>query len=392
MDDVLIVGAGPAGVVAAVVLARAGARVRLIDRSRFPRHKLCGDTVNPGTLAMLGRLGLRTALERDVLRLDGMIVSGPRGVTVEGRYPDGLHGFAMSRSVMDQALVGEALGAGVAFEPDVVVRGPLIDEAHGAPMVVGVTATAKGTLHRWRAPVVIAADGRRSALASSLGLLTQPARPRRWAIGAYFEDSLSSTFGEMHIRRGRYIGIAPLPGRVANVCVVKPSSGGDPDWGDPETVLRREIAAEPALHDRFARAPLIRPPMVLGPLAGDATGRTIDGLLLAGDAAGFIDPMTGDGLRFAVRGGELAAAAALEALAQGWQGVARAARGRTPPRVFLEVAIQPDVEGFNQQCGACRGGLSRRASVSLSRPTHDRLRRRLLHRPCDVARNATRVP
>jgi flavin-dependent dehydrogenase len=60
---------------------------------------------------------------------------------------------------------------------------------------------------------------------------------------------------------------------------------------------------------------------VLGPLAADATGRVIDGLLLAGDAAGFVDPMTGDGLRFAVRGGELAAAAALEALAQGWGGV-----------------------------------------------------------------------
>jgi len=60
---------------------------------------------------------------------------------------------------------------------------------------------------------------------------------------------------------------------------------------------------------------------VLGPLAVDATGARIDGLLLAGDAAGFIDPMTGDGLRFAVRGGELAAAAALRALEHGWRGV-----------------------------------------------------------------------
>src|SRR5262245_29782756 len=221
MDDVLIVGAGPAGAVAAVVLARAGARVRLIDRSGFPRHKLCGDTLNPGTLAMLSRLGLRAPLEKDFLRLDGMVVSLPHGVVVEGRYPDGVHGFAVSRSVMDSALVNEAIRAGVSFEPDVVVREALIDESHDVPTVVGVTATVKGGVRQWRAPVVIAADGRRSVLASSLGLVSQPAAPRRWAIGAYFEAPVASALGEMHIRRGRYIGVAPLPGDVLNVCVVK---------------------------------------------------------------------------------------------------------------------------------------------------------------------------
>jgi len=320
-DDVLIVGAGPAGAVAAVVLARAGARVRLIDRSKFPRHKLCGDTINPGTLAILGRLGLRTALERDALPLNGMLVSGPRGVSVEGRYPDGLQGFSISRSAMDHALIGEALRAGATFDDDVVVREALIDDASGLPTVAGVTALVHGALRRWRAPVVIAADGRRSTLASSLGLLAPAAAPRRWAIGAYFEDPSSSTLGEMHIRKGRYIGVAPLPGGAANVCVVKPSSAGDLAWADPETLLRRELADEPMLRERFAGGRIVRPPIVLGPLAADATGRAMDGLLVAGDAAGFIDPMTGDGLRFAVRGGELAAAAALEALAQGWQGV-----------------------------------------------------------------------
>jgi menaquinone-9 beta-reductase len=321
MDDVLIVGAGPAGAVAAVVLARAGARVRLIDRSRFPRHKLCGDTLNPGTLAMLERLGLRSALEKDFLRLDGMVVSLPHSVSVEGRYPGGLHGFAISRSVMDDAFVGEAVRAGVSFEPDVAVREALIDDSRGAPTVVGVAATDRGGVQRWRASVVIAADGRRSLLASSLGLVRQPAAPRRWAIGAYFETPVASSLGEMHIRRDRYIGVAPLPGGVMNVCLVKPSNGGESNWRDPEALLRRELAADPMLRDRFANRRLARPPIVLGPLAADATGRAIDGLLLAGDAAGFIDPMTGDGLRFAVRGGELAAAAALEALAQGWEGV-----------------------------------------------------------------------
>ena len=125
----------------------------------------------------------------------------------------------------------------------------------------------------------------------------------------------------MHIRRGRYIGVAKVPGGVTNVCLVQPSHAADTALGTPESALRRELAAEPLLCDRFAGMRLAAPPVVLGPLAVDATGGAIDGLLLAGDAAGFVDPMTGDGLRFAVRSGELAAAAALRALEHGWTGV-----------------------------------------------------------------------
>src|SRR5580765_6282294 len=109
--DALIVGAGPAGTVAATVLARAGARVRLVDRARFPRDKLCGDTVNPGTLAALRRLGLAQALDRRGLRVDGMCVTGPGGVAIEGHYPRGLHGRALLRCELDWSLLQEAMAA-----------------------------------------------------------------------------------------------------------------------------------------------------------------------------------------------------------------------------------------------------------------------------------------
>ena len=92
-------------------------------------------------------------------------------------------------------------------------------------------------------------------------------------------------------------------------------------FGDPASVLAGELERDPLLRDRFAGARLAQPAVVLGPLDVEVGGAHVAGLLLAGDAAGFIDPMTGDGLRFAVQGGELAAEAALDALAHGWRGV-----------------------------------------------------------------------
>jgi flavin-dependent dehydrogenase len=125
----------------------------------------------------------------------------------------------------------------------------------------------------------------------------------------------------MHVRRGHYIGIAPVQSGLTNVCLVKPSFAGDAALGDPKSLLIRSLADDPLLRDRAADARLVSGPVVLGPLAVDVRAAAIDGLLLAGDAAGFIDPMTGDGLRFAIHGGELAAAAGLQALARGWAGV-----------------------------------------------------------------------
>jgi flavin-dependent dehydrogenase len=331
-DDVLIVGAGPAGAIAALVLARAGVRVRLIDRATFPRDKLCGDSVNPGTLAALRRLGAAGAIDHHGLRIDGMLVTGDNGVAIEGRYPRGLIGRSLVRRDLDWMLLQQAIAAGAQFEPALAVRRAILDGAAGARLVRGIVMRARGASieHELRAAVTIAADGRRSTLAFGLGLAVHPPRPRRWAIGAYFENVGGlSTLGEMHVRRGRYIGVAPVPGGLANVCLVRPSSAGDANLHDPATLLRRTLAGDAALADRFADARAVTPPVVLGPLAVDLRGGPIDGLLFAGDAGGFVDPITGDGLRFAVRGGELAAAAALDALAYGWTGVhARLAAAR----------------------------------------------------------------
>jgi flavin-dependent dehydrogenase len=344
--DVLIVGAGPAGTVAGAILARAGVRVRLVDRATFPRDKLCGDTINPGALATLRRLGLGGDIERRGLPVGGMRVTG-EGVEIEGRYPAGLYGYAMLRRDLDGLLLEHAVTAGCHFEPNVHVQHAIVREVGRTRSIGGVAVGGRGSA--LSAPVTIAADGRRSAITFGLGLARHPDRPRRWAIGAYFENFAPvdntqgrrwqtagrdggrgngqgrrwdvATIGEMHVRHGRYIGVAAVPGGLTNVCLVKPSGPGDVELRDPGALLTRELARDPMLRDRAAGARLAAPPVVLGPLAVDVRNEAIDGLLLAGDAAGFIDPMTGDGLRFAIGGGELAAAAALRALERGWAGV-----------------------------------------------------------------------
>jgi flavin-dependent dehydrogenase len=308
--------------VAATVLARAGARVRLLDRATFPRDKLCGDTVNPGTLTLLRRLGMSDCIEGHGLVVDGMTLTGEHGISIAGRYPRGLIGRALVRRDVDWSLLVRAMAAGAEFEPGVAVRRPIIEPRARGFAVSGVVAGRDGHSSELRARVTIAADGRRSTLSFGLGLARHPRTPRRWAVGAYFSDVAGlTTFGEMHVRRDRYIGVAAVPGGVTNVCLVKPSQPADPDLVDAESLLMREVGRDPELRDRFAQARLVRPPVVLGPLAVDAKPVAIDGLLVAGDAAGFVDPITGDGLRFAVRGGELAAMAALEALEHGWSGV-----------------------------------------------------------------------
>jgi len=325
--DVLVIGGGPAGSAAAVTLARAGAHVRVIDRAVFPRHKLCGDTLNPGALSILDRLGIGDDVRACALPITGMTVTGP-GAEVSADYPDGLRGMSVTRRCLDQLLLNAAADAGASVETGVGISEPVIDNDR----VVGVRLATRGG-DVLRAPIVIAADGRGSRLAGRVNLSSYASTPRRWAFGAYFANvTRMSARGEMHIRRGAYIGVAPLPGGLTNVSVVLDNvlAGRvqkDAPYGktDQQTIVRRALSADAVLRDRFAAATQLSPVTVLGPLAVNARAAGCPGLLLAGDAAGFVDPMTGDGLRFALRGGELAAHAALDELASGRPGYARLA-------------------------------------------------------------------
>ncbi len=313
MTDVLIVGGGPAGAIAALVLARAGVGVTVLDRAAFPRDKLCGDSLNPGAMAVLARHGLAAAVSRAAVSVRGMLLTGPGGAVVRASYPDGITGCSIRRRELDQVLLEAASRAGARVEFGARVRGPITERGRDGCRVTGVETQAAGGRSHRQARVVIAADGRRSTLALALGLIRHPSRPRRWAIGAYFENVSGLTdLGEMHVRRDHYIGVAPIPGGLTNACLVVPEALARTHGVD--RALERALGADDQLADRFTHARRVTPVAVLGPLAVDADAAGVEGLLLAGDAGGFVDPITGDGLRLAMTSAELAAAAALESL------------------------------------------------------------------------------
>ena len=101
MGDVVVVGAGPAGALAAILLARAGVRVRVFDRARFPRDKLCGDTLNPGALGVLARHLDLAPLRAQSGTIDDMVITNPGDARVRGRYDDGVTGCAVTRHTLD---------------------------------------------------------------------------------------------------------------------------------------------------------------------------------------------------------------------------------------------------------------------------------------------------
>jgi flavin-dependent dehydrogenase len=354
--DVIIAGGGPAGSIVALIMARAGARVLVVDRDAFPRDKLCGDTLNPGALRLLASLGLDGGPLAPARRLRGMLISDRRR-SIRAVYGGDLVGLALRRRDLDSWLLDHAVRAGARFESGWIARHPLLDDRAGGARVHGLALErrgGKGSPARIPASMTVAADGRRSAVALALQLIAHPRRPRRWAYGTYATGIRgTSDVGEMHVRPGYYFGIAPLTDSVANVCVV---TGERVGRLTPLDVVRWAIRQDVGLTARFRGAEFDRV-SVMGPLAVEARAAGVDGLLLAGDAAGFVDPMTGDGLHLAMRGAVLAAAQALRTLETGdFRGAA--ARLAIERRAWLGAKLR-----FNRTIRALVGS---RAAVELA--------------------------
>jgi flavin-dependent dehydrogenase len=276
-----------------------------------------------------------------------MRLTSPRGTTFEGRYPtENPPGLALRRLVLDPALVDRARELGAEVHEATRVTGLLLRSG----VVEGVEARdAAGESRSWRARVVVGADGRHSVVASRLKLRRPRPRLRRFAVRGYWEgmDGLDEV-GEMHVGGGGYCGIAPLSPTRANVAFVLSRGEMRAAGGDLEGFYRESLRRRwPRLSERLEGADLLEPPGAIGPLAVEVDAVTAPGALLVGDAAGFYDPFTGEGVTLALRSAEIAARAIEETLAaprarprQRFESYERARRAATRDKFRFNKVLQ----------------------------------------------------
>lgn len=332
--DLIIVGGGPAGAVTALYAARHGLRTLLLDSARFPRDKICGDAVGGKAIAVLRELGLEDAVAAlPGVRFRKVVFGSARHVEAEvdldrARKRDFVTGFVIRREVFDAFLFDRARQAATVCEEGFAVDDLLWD----GDRVCGVRGRdlASGATREHHGRIVIGADGYRSIVARKVGCYAID--PSHWlvAIRRYYRNvgGLSDRI-ELHyvsaVTPG-YFWIFPLENGLANVGIGMLSSVMKKKRVNLVEALEATIR-DPFFAPRFAAAAPLEKPVGWHLPVGSSHRRCHGpGYLLVGDAAGLIDPFTGEGIANALYSARAAAGAAAEALKAGDIGAASLAR------------------------------------------------------------------
>jgi menaquinone-9 beta-reductase len=314
--DVIVVGAGPAGSAVATLLSRGGLRVLLLDRAAAPPPKVCGEYLSPGCLPILDRLdALKSLRDAGARPLHGMLIHTAGGRTLRATYPDRTQpegappqALSIPRTLLDPLLLDLAVKSGATFQPSFQVSDLLWQDGR----VTGVHGRQGGARVTYGAPLVVGADGRHSVVARRIGAMRHHPWLDRMAIVTYLAGARrEEEVGEIFLARDRYAILNPIAPHLTNLGLVV-NRRDLPRGEDPRRAIWRIAASLPGLADRLTSAKTVAPVRCLGPLAHRATQLAVPGALLVGDAAGFLDPFTGEGIYAALRSAEIAAQHVLE--------------------------------------------------------------------------------
>jgi len=330
--DVIIIGAGPAGSTVSTLLARAGLRALLLEKSRFPREKLCGEFITPECMNVFDRLGVRERIYdagASIIKQWMLFAPDGRGVNVPMKWiADGRqHAIGISRARMDSILLERAREAGVDIREGFHVS-PRLDRENGLSLIEG---KADGeTVERFSAPIVIDASGRNgafsspTALASLASLAAPAAQPASLFEGSRLfgckvhlraVDGMRE-LGELFFFRDGYGGMCDVENGRTNLCFITTEATLREAKGDRERLLELTMRSNPAARRRLRNAVIDGEWLGTGPITYGRR-RPTPGVISIGDAGAFIDPFTGSGILLALSSGELAAEAISQAFYAG---------------------------------------------------------------------------